>query len=334
MQPIVSIILPSYNDLSYLETTLRSITAQTFTNFELIIVDDGSSDETPVRLRSLIASDTRLRYARRQRGGVGAARNTGLEQARGRFIAFVDADDLLHPTFLHTLVNAAENSQADVVQCWMHGFADGTPCNFPPTYTVAGKGMAGLDGLRALLTGELPVSVCSRLYRRESMGSMRFAEGLVYEDLEFSVRLMASVTRVQIVPLALYGNRQRQRGIRAQYAPFLVEDRITILQRVKDTLQQSQHWPALRPEFQQLAVRFLGREGFKDLIRDQSLDEFLYQRLLSSLRLDGELTLGLLRKLPLAPGERKWVGLPLLHPSLGRTFLNFQLRRRLKRSKA
>ncbi|TDR81382.1 glycosyltransferase family 2 protein [Paludibacterium purpuratum] len=333
MQPIVSIILPSYNDLSYLETTLRSITAQTFTNFELIIVDDGSSDETPVRLRSLIAADTRLRYARRQRGGVGAARNTGMEQTRGRFIAFVDADDLWHPTFLHTLVNAAENSNADVVQCWMHGFADGTPCNFPPTYTVASKGLPGPEALRALLTGELPASVCCRLYRRESLGKMRFAEGLVYEDLEFSVRLMASISRLQVVPLALYGCRQRQRGIRAQYAPFLVEDRITIVQRIKDTLQQSHHWPALRAEFQQLAARFLGREGFKDLIRDQSLDEFLYQRLLASLKIDGELTLGALRKLPIDQGQRKWVGLPLLHPSLGRVFLNYQLRRRQKREK-
>jgi glycosyltransferase involved in cell wall biosynthesis len=332
MQPIVSIILPSYNDLSYLETTLRSITSQTFTNFELIIVDDGSSDETPVRLRALIASDTRLRYARRERGGVGAARNTGLMQARGRFIAFVDADDLLHPTFLHTLVNAAENSGADVVQCGMHRFVDGTPCNFPPTYTVAGKGMSGPDALRALLAGELSASVCARLYRRDIVGDMRFAEGLIYEDLEFSVRLMARVSRVQIVSLALYGCRQRQRGLRAQYAPFLVEDRITVTQRIKDTLRESQHWPALREAFQQLAARFLGREGFKDLIRDQSLDEFLYQRLLASLKTDGELTLGILRKLPLDPSQKKWVGLPLLHPSLGRFFLNFQLRRRRKRA--
>ncbi|MBV8047725.1 MAG: glycosyltransferase [Paludibacterium sp.] len=334
MLPIVSIILPSYNDLSYLETTLRSITAQTFTNFELIIVDDGSSDETPVRLRSLIAADTRLRYARRERGGVGAARNTGLAQARGRFVAFVDADDLLHPAFLHTLVNAAENAGADVAQCHMHPFADGTPCNFPPTYTVAGKGMSGPDALRGLLAGDLPASVVCRLYRRERLGELRFAEGLIYEDLEFSVRLMAQATKVQIVPLALYGCRRRQRGLRAQYAPSLVEDRITVTQHIKDTLQQHGLWPAERTVFQQLAARFLGREGFKDLIRDQSLDEFLYQRLLASLKTDGELTFSTLRKLPIDAGQKKWVGLPLISPALGRHFLNFQLRRRQKRVRA
>lgn len=327
MSPIVSLILPTHNDLAYLETALHSVTAQTFTRFELIIVDDGSDDETPVRLRALIAGDPRLRYVRCEHGGPGAARNAGLALAHGRYFGFVDADDLLHPSFLQTLVNALENSKADVAQCQMHRFKDGGPCKFPPNYSVAMRNLAGPDALRLLLTGELAPGACCRLYRHATLGALRFAPDLVYEDMEFSARMLALAGKLQLVPLPLYGYRQRDGAIRARYAPRLVKDRMRVTRQIRDTLQQAGQFQALREAFQQLSVRFLGFEGLGDLMRAEIFDSELFMQLLASLRGDGDLTLKTLGRLPVDGRLKKRVGLSLLHPVLGRWFLALQKRR-------
>ena len=330
MSPIVSIILPCHNDLSYLETTLKSITSQTFTNFELLIVDDGSIDETQTRLRGMIAADTRLRYIRRAHGGVGAARNTGIDQACGRYLSFVDADDLLHPAFLHTLVSTAESSKADIVQCYMHSFTDGHPCTFPQTYTVANRFMNGPEALQQLLTGELPSGVCNRLYRKDIISNCRFMEGCLYEDLEFSVRLLPKLSKLQIVPLALYGYRQRQHGLRAQTAATAIDDRIRVLRQIRWNLDRLGLWPARLAEFQQLTIRFVGNDGFNDLIRAGSCDQGLYLRLLDCLKQDGQLTLGALRKLPATKEARQRVTLALLHPKPGHWLLAWQARKQAR----
>lgn len=327
MSPIVSVILPTYNDLHYIETTLRTICAQSFTNFELIIVDDGSTDESPIKLRSIVASDTRLRYVRRENGGLSAARNTGLEQARGRYIAYVDADDLLHPTFLHTLVAEAEATQADVVVCSAHVFGDGTPCDFPADSASPARSLDGTQALAALLTGDIITNVWNRLYRKETLGELRFTPGIFHEDLEYSVRLFPQAKKVQVLNQALYGYRKRAGSILSNYKPRLIEDRIRVIRLAKQALVANQLWTQLRAEFQLMAIKHLGYYGFKDLIRAPSVNWDLYQNILIALRNDAEITLGCLRKLPISSAQKKWVGLPLLNQTLGHWFLEYQFKR-------
>lgn len=114
--PGISVVVPAYQAEKYLEICVTSILAQTFQDFELILVDDGSTDGTAELCRKLELSDTRIRFLQHTRNkGAAAARNTGVMAARGKYISFVDSDDLIFENGFKDLYEAAERYEADVV---------------------------------------------------------------------------------------------------------------------------------------------------------------------------------------------------------------------------
>ena len=116
MQPVkVSVIMPAYNRETYIRESIDSVLAQSFTDFELIVVDDGSTDATAAIVESY--TDRRIRLIRQSNRGVSVARNTGLEAARGQFITFLDSDDLYYPDFLNTLFRLIRSTKTDMVFC-------------------------------------------------------------------------------------------------------------------------------------------------------------------------------------------------------------------------
>lgn len=106
MMPVVSIVMPCFNAAVHLHTSIGSVRAQTFSNWELIAIDDGSTDESPALLDAFATEEPRVRVVRQANRGVSAARNAGIHIARGEFIAFLDADDTWAPRFLNTLLAA------------------------------------------------------------------------------------------------------------------------------------------------------------------------------------------------------------------------------------
>jgi hypothetical protein len=141
MPPVISIVMPCYNAAAYLPSSLGSVLAQTFSEWELIAVDDGSSDATLTWLQS--QTDTRIRTFSQANQGVSAARNAGLSMALGRYVAFLDADDTWAPGFLHTMLTALQASpEAVLAYCgWQNlGLPGGCGVPFvPPDYENAGK---------------------------------------------------------------------------------------------------------------------------------------------------------------------------------------------------
>ena len=116
MQPVkVSVIMPAYNSEVYIRESIDSVLAQSFTDFELLVVDDGSTDATATIVESF--TDQRIRLIRQPSRGVSVARNTGLEAARGQFITFLDSDDLYYPDFLNTLFRLIQSMKTDMVFC-------------------------------------------------------------------------------------------------------------------------------------------------------------------------------------------------------------------------
>jgi glycosyltransferase involved in cell wall biosynthesis len=117
---LISVVVPVFNGERYLEKTLRSALAQTYQPLEVVVVDDGSTDGTSDIIAAIAASDSRLRPFRKEKGGVAAARNYGISQARGKLVAMLDADDLWHPEKVARQV-AVMNSSSDnvgLVYCW------------------------------------------------------------------------------------------------------------------------------------------------------------------------------------------------------------------------
>jgi len=117
MSELVSIIMPAYNAGRYVAESIRSVLAQTHADWELLVVDDGSTDDTARIVGGLVAADARVKYVRRENGGQGAARNTGLRAARGGVIAFLDADDLWLPEKLEAQLAVMCETGADLVYC-------------------------------------------------------------------------------------------------------------------------------------------------------------------------------------------------------------------------
>ncbi len=114
-QPLVSVVIPVWNGEKVLERCLASVMAQTMGDMEIIVVDDGSTDGTRALLERVAARDSRIRPVFRENGGVSQARNTGLEHCRGKYIRFVDADDVLPIGSMEALVRKAENCGSDLV---------------------------------------------------------------------------------------------------------------------------------------------------------------------------------------------------------------------------
>ena len=113
MQPVkVSVIMPAYNSELYIRESIDSVLAQSLTDFELIVVDDGSTDATAEIVQGV--TDQRVRLIRQPNQGVSVARNTGLEAARGQFITFLDSDDLYYPDFLKTLYHLIQSNQTEM----------------------------------------------------------------------------------------------------------------------------------------------------------------------------------------------------------------------------
>lgn len=114
----ISVIIPVYNAEQTIERCIRSVLRQSFRNFEIIVVNDGSEDTTEAKIQKYIEADERIKYIRiRNNVGASEARNTGLQAASGKYITFADADDLLHPLFLERMLQAAETYNFPLVSC-------------------------------------------------------------------------------------------------------------------------------------------------------------------------------------------------------------------------
>lgn len=210
---MVSIIVPAYNAERWLPAAVRSVLAQTEQDWELVLVDDGSTDATPGLCDGYAASDPRIRVEHTLNAGVSAARNHGLRLCRGQWILFLDADDVLHPDMIRIMLDAATRHNADMVSCATYQFhtpqqeADWLNTSFQ--VPVKERILTSENAIEEAYyqTSELNVSSCAKLYNRNVWHANSFYNGR-YEDLEIACRLMESADRIVCVDAPLYGYRQ------------------------------------------------------------------------------------------------------------------------------
>lgn len=184
MSPEITVIVPAYNAEKYLADCLESVIRQSLNSWEILIADDGSSDRTGEIADGYASKDSGIKVIHTARHGVSAARNACIEAAEGRYLAFVDADDILEPDYLKELFDKAEESGADIVQCSFFVVAGG---NKTPDPNPVDKTYEDKDSLmRAFFAGthgDIRDSVWAKLFRRESVADIRFDTGLsIYED--------------------------------------------------------------------------------------------------------------------------------------------------------
>lgn len=204
--PLISVIMPAYNAADFIATAIGSIRRQSFENWELIVVDDGSADSTLAEARRAASADSRIFIDSIGHGGQSAARNRGLDLARGEFVAFCDADDTYSPRALATLFGGTSLSEIVVGQ-YVEGTADPFPMDSHTSESTAEFAvMPAEEALIDTLYQEPRAhnSMSAKLFRRDLFEKIRFIDDMYYEDLEITFRLYRAARSVAFTDEALY----------------------------------------------------------------------------------------------------------------------------------
>ncbi len=191
---MISVLMLTYNRETLVSRAIESVLAQTYRDIEFIIVDNGSTDKSGEIAGSYAGRDRRVRVIHRERGNIGAGRNTALDAARGKYITFIDDDDWVEPDFLEFLLGLIEESRADVAIC---GAAD--------KVFDEKKVMTPEEALIELLwRKKYNMAFPTKLFRRELTKNLRFPEEGAYDDIALMYRLLAKAKAVAYHGLPKY----------------------------------------------------------------------------------------------------------------------------------
>ncbi|MBT9050682.1 glycosyltransferase [Lactobacillus delbrueckii subsp. bulgaricus] len=213
MNPLISIIVPTYNVEKYIRTCIESILAQTYRNIEVIIVNDGSTDQSLEVISDLICSHHNIKVINQKNQGLSVARNTGIDAATGKYIAFVDADDKIKPDFVSSLYQIADKTGADIVRGSFRDFNGNIPKGWVPDFNVPTN--CGTIVLDQFLSSNISFVVWSSIYRLDFINSnhIRFTPGILLEDGDFTARAYMLAKLVATSPEPNYAYRIRPGSI-------------------------------------------------------------------------------------------------------------------------
>ncbi|MBR5637501.1 MAG: glycosyltransferase [Pseudobutyrivibrio sp.] len=211
---LISIIVPVYNVAAYLGECLESILTQTYSFFEVILIDDGSTDGSEKMCDAFAEKDTRIKVIHKANGGLSSARNSGLEIANGEYICFVDSDDSIEPLYLAKLCEAIENGKADIAFCDID-----SPKLCQSEYSFESyKKISYKDSLEWLTNHNSReyvqmVVAWNKLYKKSVIQNLRYPVGKFHED-EFMINeIIKQKCNMVYIPEKLYKYRENAQGI-------------------------------------------------------------------------------------------------------------------------
>ena len=237
----VSVIVPVYNAERYLERCVNSIFAQTFTDYELILVDDGSTDDSGKMCDDYARSNPQVCVIHQTNQGVSAARQKGLDAASGQYVIFADPDDWVEPTMLEELQEAAINNDADVVICdfWINNSEVTGDRKYQNPRALSSDSV-----LRQLILGELHGFTWNKLYRSSCLKkhNVAFPQGINYsEDLWFNCKLFLNhdvkVAYLQ-KPFYHYDYYSNSSGLSRKLTARSVKDYLSFVEFIHDELPE------------------------------------------------------------------------------------------------
>jgi len=229
----ISIIVPVYNVEKYLKETLECIIKQTYTNFELLLVDDGSKDSSPEICDEFAGKDDRVRVFHNPNMGPSEARSFGIAHATGEFIAFIDSDDLVDEDYLEQLITPYENNEIDLTLCGFDRFYNDDTTN-QRRYLLGKDDTCILESVKELAllftvpkTSLSGVSIWAKLYRRSIIveHNIKFPEGISYEeDCCFNLLYYRHVRKAATIKKNLYHYRQALNSLSKVYKETTYRD--------------------------------------------------------------------------------------------------------------
>lgn len=208
--PLVSVYVPCYNEADKITGCLESLRTQTYENLEIIVLDDGSTDDSASQVRSFMSRDGRVRLINMAHEGLSAVRNRALTECRGQWIVSVDGDDYVEPGFIGRLVSAAVETGADIVMC---GYSvTGRKDRFHEARTISGRE----EIHKFFLTlGRGDNFAWGKLYKKECFEGVEYPVDRAYEDLATLPYVIENTEKLVLCPDVLYHYELSASGITA-----------------------------------------------------------------------------------------------------------------------
>lgn len=237
--PLVSVIVPVYNVEKYLNDCLSSLIQQTLDDIEILVIDDGSQDQSSALCDDWAKTDHRIHVFHKPNGGLSSARNYGIESARGKYLAFIDSDDTVHPQMLEILYRAIQDTDTLLSICEYKmvtaPVSDWTLINSQPEPQIIPR-----DVIFQSISTDFVVA-WNKLYCRSLFHSLRYPVGRYHEDEFLAHHIFWQTPKVAKVQLPLYGYLQRSNSIMSKNIVTHYEDGLCALRdRVEFCLKQEQ----------------------------------------------------------------------------------------------
>lgn len=236
---MVSIVIPAYNCEDTIEQCLESVLNQTYEDIEVIVIDDGSKDNTYSLIEKIARKDNRVKYKKIPNSGPGGARNTGIDMATGQYLAFVDADDTVYPNYIEAMMVYMDKHDADMVLCNMEWITEEPETgveqdkemrsNQDKEIIVYENKQAILEDIYSIMCNSWHMNALySKIYKLEYIQkhNVRINEELdMGEDFQFNIKCMDYVEKIVIIPDELYRYLTLNSQLTYKYRPNLYEVR-------------------------------------------------------------------------------------------------------------
>jgi len=216
---MISVVIPVYNVSVYLDECINSVVNQTYREIEIILVDDGSTDDSGKKCDCYAKQDSRIRVVHKTNGGLSSARNAGIEIAQGENIVFIDSDDVVSEDmieFFHSEIK--KDDSIGMVTCLLENFYENGSKN-----SILRKYQKGIysskDYAKLILLQKVDNAACAKMYKRSIIGDIRFTEGIVNEDIIFNLQLTLKPFNVLYTEQPFYKYRIRSGSITTKISP-------------------------------------------------------------------------------------------------------------------
>ena len=250
----ISVIIPAYNSAQFIERTLNTVLAQTASDFEIIVVDDGSEDDTcnivGKKFQNVTRKNIQIRLIPQDHAGVSATRNLGLEHARGEYVMFFDSDDLMIVDCLEKFLLSVKDTKHDTVICGVDSVYENGKLmlKYSSRYDYFQKELSGIDVSKLFISGKIYICVENIIHRRTFLNhyNLKFTVGSPRgEDIEFNTKALFLSKSVACVPESLVKIVKRKGSI-SQNIPDIFES-IKSMKRLRDFLAE-------RPDSEEIII--------------------------------------------------------------------------------
>lgn len=280
----ISVIVPVYNTEKYLEKCLDSLVNQTLKEIEIVVIDDGSSDNSHSIIEDYASKFKQIKGFQKLNGGLSDARNFGIEMAQGEFIAFVDSDDYVDENMFEKMYNLAQTHQAEIVMCDLEkvdengkSFRDLPQSPQLPEKIILKENFT--------IFGEMSCFACNKIFHRKLFEKHRFLKGIHFEDIELIPKLVLESTIIAKINQPFYKYLERQDSITKTHTKKGL-DMFIAIENVREAFHESDY-----KEFKSELNRFIILQGFYSFlayvayVRDKKLKIEMLDKLTQKMKL-------------------------------------------------